>query len=93
MLTVNEVSCMIIKNNIIFVLLLVNLDFIKNLNDMYVFSNSTPRRECILISIVDDEFVEANETFSVRLIAGASADFVTFTRQEAAVIIEDDDCK
>ena len=65
----------------------------KNLNDMYVFNSSTPRRDCILVMIEDDDIVEANETFSLRLIAGASADFVTFTRQEATVIIQDNDCK
>jgi hypothetical protein len=43
--------------------------------------------------IEDDGIVEANETFSVRLIAGgSSADFVTFIRQEATIIIQDDDC-
>ncbi len=43
--------------------------------------------------IMDDDIVEANETFSVRLIAGgSSADFVIFTRQEATIIIQDNDC-
>lgn len=46
-----------------------------------------------MVTIIDDNTVEANETFSVRLIAGASADLVMFTRQEAVVIIQDDDCK
>lgn len=73
--------------------LLVNGDFVKNLNDVYVFSNSTSTTDCIQIMIIDDDVVEANETFSVSLIAGASADFVTFTRQEAAIIIQDNDCK
>lgn len=59
---------------------------------MYVF-NSSYTRDCVVVTIIDDNTVEANETFSVRLIAGASADLVTFTRQEAIVIIQDDDCK
>ena len=61
---------------------------------MYVFSNSTPNRDCIQIMIEDDDIVEANETFSVCLIPGeSSASFVTFTREEVVVIIQDNDCK
>ena len=74
-------------------LLAANDDFIKNQNDIYEFSNSTPVIDCIEVMIIDDDMVEANETFSVRLSAGASSDFVFFTRQEADIIIEDNDCK
>ena len=70
-----------------------NVDFRKNPNDIYMFSNSTPVIDCIQVTIEDDQMVEANETFSVRLNAGASSEFVFFTRQEADITIKDNDCE
>ena len=49
--------------------------------------------DCIQVMIIDDDMIETNETFSVRLSAGTSSDFVFFTRQEADIMIEDNDCK
>lgn len=57
--------------------------------------NSSINVSCINVLIIDDDSVEANETISFQLTAiPVIADIVNFIeRQEANIIIEDNDCK
>ena len=67
-----------------------NEDFMVNSSANYVFSNTTSTMACITVTIVDDKFVEANETFSVHL--SASNTFVDLLPY-GLIRIVDDDCK
>lgn len=59
----------------------------------YHFSN-TSTANCADILIYDDDIVEENETLSVRLIPLIANDtYFEFTRQEAIIVIRDNDCK
>ena len=67
-----------------------NEDFMVNSSANYVFSNTTPTMACIPVTIIDDRFVEDNETFSVQL--SVINDFVDIS-PSGSIIIVDDDCK
>ena len=67
-------------------------DYSINLQDTYVFSNATSQIDCIPVSIVNDIFVEENETITVSL-RERNTNLVSYTIQNAVITIEDNDCK
>ena len=65
-----------------------NEDFMVNSSANYVFSNTTSTMACVPFTIVDDRFVEANETLSVHLSAINS--FVALLPYALITIVDDD---
>lgn len=62
------------------------------LSSNFVFDSNTGVGElqCVAFRILDDETVEANETYSVQLRQVPS---VVFSESLTTVVIQDDDCK
>lgn len=72
----------------------VNDDFMMpSLNNNFVYDHmntATGEPQCVQFSIVNDNIIEANETFSIQL---RQVPFVTFSERLTTIMIQDDDCK
>ena len=58
-------------------------------------SDSNMRIQCANLTVLDDNILENDETFSVRLSSSSNKVYITYLRDQAEIIIREDDadCK
>ena len=69
----------------------VNEDFMMPLVDAFAFSSSATigSLQCVQFTILNDNVIERNETFTVEL---REVDSVIFSQRDTTVVIQDNDC-